>query len=111
MCMIGEVLKSKPFYVDGKEFQLGFQPVGETEESRYEKCRYRNVLLHNLWDVKVRVKTDLRFGGLNTGVCYNDIEPGKCFKKQVSTIINYITHLQLTEDGSLDIEGTVSLIG
>ena len=81
MCMIGEVLKSKPFYVDGKEFQLGFQPVGETEESRYEKCRYRNVLLHNLWDVKVRVKTDLRFGGLNTGVCYNDIEPGKCFKK------------------------------
>ena len=29
----------------------------------------------------------------------------------MSTIINYITHLQLTEDGSLDIEGTVSLIG
>ena len=68
-------------------------------------------MLHNLWDVKVRVKTDLRFGGLNTGVCYNDIEPGKCFKKQVTTTINYITQFQLTEDGSLDIEGTVSLIG
>ena len=109
MCVIGEELKSKPFYVDGKEFQLGFQPAGRINSGYGNWVYDRNVFLHNHSDVKVRVKTDLRVGGLKTGMDYIDIEPRKCFKKLVST--NGIPHLKLTGDGSLEIEGTVTLIG
>ena len=102
MCVHGQELKSKPFFLKGKTFQLGILPAGHSGQHWNDHTRW--VFLHNLSTTKVRVKAELNVGGVNTDGSYMTIEPRGFTQKGVD-----LQKMKLTEEGSLEIKGTVTL--
>ena len=96
-----EELKSKSFYLAGKEFKLGFLATG-----KFMYYYHVTVRLHNLSDTKVVAKANLKMGGVERIIPCTNIEPGKYAECIVTNPKEYPT-----EDGSLVIQGIVTLVG